>query len=76
MDVATILPHLTPSSVRLEFLNDEISQVAQDLMHDEPCMQLFEARSHALDMLDELAIYAASWDHMAFYAGNDDAMLF
>ena len=76
MDVATILSHITPSSVRLEFLLDEMSDIAQDLMHDEPCMQLPEARSHALDMLDELAIYAASWDHMAFYAGNDDAIAF
>lgn len=76
MAVATILPYITPSSVRLEFLLDEMSDIAQDLMHDEPYMQLPEARSHALDMLDELAIYAASWDHMAFYAGNDDAIAF
>ena len=71
-----ILPHVTPSSVHLQFINDEMSDIAQDLMHDEPGMQLVEARRHALHMLDELAIYASSWDHMAFYAGNDDAMPF
>lgn len=76
MAVPTILPHITPSSVRLEFLLDEMSDIAQDLMHDEPCMQFPEARTHALHMLDELEIYAASWDHMAFYAGNDDAIAF
>jgi hypothetical protein len=70
MAVATILPHLTPSSVRLEFLNDEITQLAEALMHDEPGMQLLEARSHALDLLDDLAIYAAAWDHAVFSAGN------
>ncbi len=76
MAVATILPHVTPSSIRLEFLHDEMTDIAQDLMHDEPGMQLIEARTHAVFMLDELAIYAASWDHMAFCAGNDDAMPF
>ena len=74
--VMTILPHTTPAGVRLEFPHDEITDLALDLMYDEPCMQLLEARSHALDLLDELAIYAASWDHAAFSAGNDDAIAF
>lgn len=43
-------------------------------MQDEACMQLLEARSHALDLLDEPAIYAATWDHAAFRAGNADAL--
>lgn len=74
MAVATILPYLTPAAVRLEFPHDEITDLALDLMHDESCMQIIEARSHALDLLDELAIYAAAWDHSAFSAGNTDAL--
>lgn len=74
MAVMTILPHTTPSPVRLEFPHDEITELALDLMHDEPGMQLLEARSHALDLLDELAIYAASWDHAVFRTGNTDAL--
>jgi hypothetical protein len=73
MAVMTILPHLTPASVRLEIPHDEITDLALDLMHDEPCMQLIEARCHAVEMLDELAIYAAAWDHLACSAGNADA---
>ena len=76
MAVATILPHITPSTVRLQFINDEITDLAQDLMHDEPCMQIFEARTHAAFMLDELEVYALLWDQMAFRAGNDDAIPF
>ena len=75
MAVPTILPYVTPSSVHLEFPHDEITDLALDLMHDEPCMQLFEARSHALDLMHELAIYAAAWDHLACFAGNADAVL-
>ena len=75
MAVPTILPYRTPTGVRLEIPHDEITDLALDLMHDEPCMQLLEARSHALDLLDELAIYAAAWDHAAFRAGNTDALL-
>lgn len=74
MDVPAILPHTTPSAVRLEFPHDEITDLALDLMQDEPCMQLVEARSHALHLLDELAIYAAAWDYMAFRAGNTEAL--
>jgi hypothetical protein len=74
MAVPTILPYVTPSGVRLELPHDEITDLALDLMHDEPCMQLLEARSHALDLLDELAIYAAAWDHLACSAGNADAL--
>lgn len=74
MAVMSILPYLTPAAVRLEFPHDAITELALDLMHDEPCMQLLEARSHALDLLDELAIYAATWDHAAFRAGNADAL--
>lgn len=74
MAVATILPYLTPGGVRLEFPYDAITDLALALMHDEPCMQIIEARSHALDLQDELAIYAAAWDHLAFRAGNTDAL--
>ena len=74
MAVPTILPYVTPSAVRLEFPHDEITDLALDLMHDEPCMQLFEARSHALDLQDELAIYAAAWDLGACAAGNAAAL--
>ncbi|HEY0606069.1 MAG TPA: hypothetical protein VGD58_24305 [Herpetosiphonaceae bacterium] len=74
MAVPMILPYLTPAAVRLEFPHDEITDLALDLMHDEPCMQLLEARSHALDLLDELAIYAAAWDHAVSCTGNADAM--
>jgi hypothetical protein len=74
MAVPMILPHTTPAAVRLELPHDEITDLALDLMHDEPCMQLLEARSHSLDLLDELAIYAAAWDHAAFRAGNADAL--
>ena len=74
MAVTTILPYRTPAGVRLEVPHDEITNLALDLMHDEPCMQLLEARRHALDLLDELAIYAAAWDHAAFRAGNADAL--
>ncbi|HEY0739262.1 MAG TPA: hypothetical protein VGD69_30350 [Herpetosiphonaceae bacterium] len=74
MAVPTILPHVTPSTVRLEIPHDEITDLALDLMHDEPCMQLLEARSHALDLQDELAIYAAAWDHAVFRTGNADAL--
>lgn len=74
MAVGTILPYLTPSSVRLEFPHDAITDLALDLMYDEPCMQLLEARRHALELQDELAIYAAAWDHAAFRAGNAAAL--
>ena len=74
MAVMTILPYVTPAGVRLEFPHDEITDLALDLMHDEPCMQFLEARSHALYLQDELAIYAAAWDHIAFCAGNTDAL--
>ncbi|HEY0737568.1 MAG TPA: hypothetical protein VGD69_21795 [Herpetosiphonaceae bacterium] len=76
MAVATILPHVTPAAVRLEFPHDEITDLALDLMHDEPCMQLPEARRHALALLDELAIYAAAWDHLAGSAANADTLPF
>jgi hypothetical protein len=76
MAVAQILPYVTPASVHLHFINDEITQLAQDLMADEPGMQLFEARAPAAFLLDELEIYAALWDQLAFRAGNDDAMPF
>lgn len=65
MAVTPILPYVTPAAVRLEFPHDEITALALDLMRDEPGMQLLEARRHALDLLDELAIYAAAWDHCA-----------
>jgi hypothetical protein len=73
MAVATILPQVTPAAVRLEFIHDESSDLAQDLMHDEPCMQLFEARAHAALLLDQLLIYASAWDHQAFRDGNHAA---
>lgn len=63
-----------PAAVRLKFPHDQITDLALDLMHDEPGMQLLEARSHALDLLDELAIYAASWNHTACSASNADAL--
>ncbi|HEY0734618.1 MAG TPA: hypothetical protein VGD69_06905 [Herpetosiphonaceae bacterium] len=74
MAVPMILPHLTPAAVCLQFPYDEITALALDLMHDEPCMQLLEARSHALDLLDELMLYAAAWDHLAGAVGNADAL--
>jgi hypothetical protein len=54
-----------PSAVHLQFIHDEMSDLALALMHDEPGMQLFEARTHAGLMLDALVIYATSWDHLA-----------
>jgi hypothetical protein len=41
MAVAMILTHLPLSAVQLQFIEDEISDLAQDLMHDEPGMLLF-----------------------------------
>ena len=76
MAVATILPQTAPTSARIPAPHDEITELAHDLMADEPGMLLFEATTQAAYMLDELDGYAAAWDSRAFYAGNDHAMPF
>lgn len=53
----------------------DLAALAHDLLLDEPSMKVFEARSHATELLDELDAYAASWDCWAFLAGNDAALI-
>jgi hypothetical protein len=76
MAVPTILPQAAPAPARTQPIYDEITELAHDLMADEPGMQLFEATTQAVYMLDELDGYAAAWDSLAFCAGNHNAMQF
>jgi hypothetical protein len=76
MAVPAILPQAAPAPTHIPQDHDEITELAHDLMADEPGMQLFEATTQAVSMLDELDGYAAAWDSLAFCAGNDDAMQF
>ncbi len=76
MAVAQILPQTAPSSARIQHIYDEITELAHDLMADEPGMLLLEATTQAVFLLDELDGYAAGWDSFAFLAGNDAALPF
>ncbi len=60
----------------IQHVHDEITELAHDLMADEPCMQIFEATTQAAFLLDELDAYTAGWDSFAFLAGNDAALPF
>lgn len=69
MAVPTILPQTLPLSPTY----DDLTDLAHDLMHDEPCMRLFEATNRAADLLDDLDAYAVAWELTAQAAGNPAA---
>lgn len=76
MAVPSILPQDADHASRVQTIHDEITELAHDLMHDEPFMLFFEATVTAGQMIEELEAYATVWDNIAFFAGNDDAMPF
>ena len=55
--------------------DDEITELAATLCEDDG-LGMLEAVCQAADMLDELDVYAAGWDSMAFLSGNRAAMAF
>ncbi len=52
---------------------DDFTALVQELMADEQITEL-EASSQALDLVDDLQVYAASWDTDAYMAGNLDTL--
>jgi hypothetical protein len=74
MAVFAILPQTAPAPLCAEPTVDDLTDLAHDLMHDEPGMQLFEATNRAAELLDDLDAYAVTWELSAQAAGNPAAL--
>ena len=69
-----LIPPVRPA-IATDVPADEITELAEALREDDG-LGILEAMCHSVEMLDDLDVYAAAWDSMAFLAGNRAAILF